>query len=159
MAISLGVDGGGASWDMFAQQYDPGVATVRGKHAMPLLRRFMPSVNSGGASATQVRDGVDLIENAGGPERFGAWAASQRRVWGARQQQGDTGDLNHIPVAARLAFEMAVNEDAERRALEGELSQLETAWREAEELAGIADRLTPVGAIEKRLDALRPPPT
>ena len=126
---------------------------------MPLLRRFMPSVNSGGASATQVRDGVDLIENAGGPEPFGAWAASQRRVWGARQQQGDTGDLNHIPVAARLAFEMAVNEDAERRALEGELSQLETAWREAEELAGIADRLTPVGAIEKRLDALRPPPT
>jgi len=68
-----------------------------------------------------------------------------------------TGDLNHIPVAARLAFEMAVNEDAERRALEGELAQLETASREAEEMTGIADRLTLVGTIEKRLDALRPP--
>jgi len=52
---------------------------------------------------------------------------------------------------------MAVNEDAERRAREGEPAQLETASREAEEMTGIADRLTLVGTIEKRLDALRPP--
>ena len=40
-----------------------------------------------------------------------------------------------------LAFEMALQEEAERRALEGELAQLEAAWREAEEIADIADRL------------------
>jgi hypothetical protein len=40
-----------------------------------------------------------------------------------------------------LAFEMALHEEAERRALEGELAQLEAAWREAEEIADIADRL------------------
>jgi hypothetical protein len=36
---------------------------------------------------------------------------------------------------------MAANEDVERRALEGELAELEAAWREAEEIAAIADRL------------------
>lgn len=40
-----------------------------------------------------------------------------------------------------LAFEMALQEEAERRALEGELAQLEAAWREADEIADIADRL------------------
>ncbi|HEY8470875.1 MAG TPA: hypothetical protein VIL18_14585 [Longimicrobiales bacterium] len=40
-----------------------------------------------------------------------------------------------------LALEMALQEEAERRALEGELAQLEAAWREAEEIADIADRL------------------
>ena len=41
----------------------------------------------------------------------------------------------------RLALEMAANEDAERRALEGELASLEAAWRGAEEIAVIADHL------------------
>ena len=36
---------------------------------------------------------------------------------------------------------MAVHEDTERRALEGELAELETAWRDAERVAGIADNL------------------
>src|SRR5690606_8138134 len=40
-----------------------------------------------------------------------------------------------------LALEMALQEEAERRALEGELAQLEAAWREADEIADIADRL------------------
>lgn len=41
----------------------------------------------------------------------------------------------------RLALEMALHEEQERRALEGELWMLERAWREAEEIAAIADRL------------------
>jgi hypothetical protein len=40
-----------------------------------------------------------------------------------------------------LALEMALHEESERRALEGELTLLESAWREAEEIAAIADRL------------------
>jgi hypothetical protein len=40
-----------------------------------------------------------------------------------------------------LALEMATQEDAERQALEGELALLEAAWREAEEIAAIADDL------------------
>lgn len=40
-----------------------------------------------------------------------------------------------------LALEMALHEETERRALEGELAALEAAWREAEEIAAIADAL------------------
>jgi hypothetical protein len=40
-----------------------------------------------------------------------------------------------------LALEMALHEESERAALAGELTALETAWREAEEIAAIADRL------------------
>ncbi len=36
---------------------------------------------------------------------------------------------------------MATHEESERRAMEGELEILETAWRQAEEIAGIADSL------------------
>jgi hypothetical protein len=46
-----------------------------------------------------------------------------------------------LPTEVRLALEMAAHEDSERRALEGELHVLEEAWREAEEIAGIADDL------------------
>jgi hypothetical protein len=49
--------------------------------------------------------------------------------------------LLHLPLADRLALEMAAHEDAERAALEGELETLAAAWREAEEIAAIADAL------------------
>jgi hypothetical protein len=54
-----------------------------------------------------------------------------------------------------LGVEMAVNEENERRALEGELSLLEAAWKEAEEIASISDRLLFPRDIEDKLDALR----
>ena len=38
-------------------------------------------------------------------------------------------------------MEMALFEDEERRAMEGELERLAAAWREAEELAAISDNL------------------
>jgi hypothetical protein len=41
----------------------------------------------------------------------------------------------------KLAIEMAVHEESERRALAGELLTLEAAWREAEEIASIADNM------------------
>jgi hypothetical protein len=40
-----------------------------------------------------------------------------------------------------LAFEMAVHEEAERRAMEGELWLLERAWKSAENIAAISDDL------------------
>ena len=60
--------------------------------------------------------------------------------------RGGTGSeertlLHVVPDVDRLALEMAANEDAERRALTGELALLEEAWREAEEIAAIADHL------------------
>jgi hypothetical protein len=51
------------------------------------------------------------------------------------------GALPRLPAPMRLALEMALHEDTERRAMEGELALLEAAWREAEEIAAIADSL------------------
>jgi hypothetical protein len=49
--------------------------------------------------------------------------------------------LHRLPAIDRLALEMAANEDFERRALAGELAALRDAWRDAEEIAAIADNL------------------
>jgi hypothetical protein len=43
--------------------------------------------------------------------------------------------------AAALALEMALHEEAERRAMEEELTALRSAWEEAELIATIADAL------------------
>lgn len=51
----------------------------------------------------------------------------------------------------RLALEMAAHEESERRAMEGELAILETAWREAEEIAAVADRLLVPKSAERWL--------
>ena len=55
----------------------------------------------------------------------------------------------------RLALEMAAFEDQERLALEGELAGLEAAWRDADELAGIADRLLEPPTVTSATDRLR----
>ena len=46
-----------------------------------------------------------------------------------------------MPKPTKLALEMALHEEQERRALEGELWLLERAWEEAEEIAEISDNL------------------
>lgn len=132
-----------------------GRTVLHGSDAVPYLRWVLPLINLGGAKSGTVQDGVRLIEEAGGPEHFGKWAAARRREWAAASTFGDTGDLNAIPAPARLAFEMAVYEDAERAALEGELSALERAWAEAEGVAAIADDLLLPATVKAKLGALK----
>ncbi len=145
-------------WDLAKKQEgknELGRLQLDGADALPLLRAQLPRVNKAGAAGRIVQDGVQLIEEAGGPERFGRWAAGKRREWAARATFGDTGDLNQIPHAARLAFEMAVHEDSEQRAMEGELAELERAWQDAEGVAHIADNLLTAPQLQQRLDALK----
>ncbi|QJR35630.1 hypothetical protein [Gemmatimonas groenlandica] len=150
----------GGYWSMARKQEgknELGRVQLHGADAVPLLRRLMPLINRGGARRNVIGDGVKLIEQAGGPERYGKWAAGMRREWAAKSTFGDTGDLSAIPAAARLAFEMAINEDAERQALEGELAQLERAWAEAEGIAVIADSLLVPDAITTQIGRLKEP--
>lgn len=65
------------------------------------------------------------------------------------------GGLGRLAPPTRLALEMALHEDSERHALEVELTPLIQAWREAEEIAGIADALLVSPAIDAQLDAMR----
>jgi hypothetical protein len=55
----------------------------------------------------------------------------------------------------RLAIEMAANEENERCLLEGDMWLIEMAWREAEEIAAIADDLAVPAEIERKLAELR----
>ncbi len=77
---------------------------------------------------------------------------TNRSFWGRGGLGSEPASLLlHLPVIDRLALEMAANEDIERRAMAGELAELEAAWREAEEIASIADGLFEVaGEMELR---------
>lgn len=144
----------GQSWNRKSNE-EIGRVQLHGAEALPLLRQVLPRVNKAGATRTLIADGVQMIDQAGGSEQFGRWAATQRRAWASKQVLGDSGDFQYIPAPARLAFEMSMHEDAERRAMEGELALLERAWADAEQIAGIADQLLIPPAVEQKLEQLR----
>ena len=50
---------------------------------------------------------------------------------------------------------MALYEESERAALEGELAPLLAAWRDAEEIAGTSDALLVAAAIDEKLVAMK----
>ena len=95
-----------------------------------------------GGNKETVRQAVDRIETAGHPERFLADIADGDRFKG---KKGVPGYIDKMPKPTKLALEMALHEEQERRALEGELWVLERAWREAEEIAEISDNPLPAG--------------
>ncbi|HJU75018.1 MAG TPA: hypothetical protein VJ717_14840 [Gemmatimonadaceae bacterium] len=85
---------------------------------------------------------VDALEVAMSDVERLAFRLTGRTFWG----HGGIGSepsaaLLDVPLVDRLALEMAAHEESERRALEGELEELEEAWREADEIATIADAL------------------
>ncbi|HEU0012956.1 MAG TPA: hypothetical protein VFQ45_04695, partial [Longimicrobium sp.] len=108
---------------------------LRGAEALAVLRRGLVELNHRGAGRTHVLAALDQIAaygSAGGyleaAGRRGELLAPQWEWGGARTQR-------------LSALEMALNDEDERRALEGDLAELEAAWRRAEEIAAIADRL------------------
>jgi hypothetical protein len=90
-------------------------------------------------SATVPR--VPSLSSSSPAERLALYVTN-RSFWarGAIGSEPAT-QLLALPMVDRLALEMAAHEDNERRAMEGELAELEEAWREAEEIAEIADSM------------------
>ena len=75
---------------------------------------------------------------------------TNRSFWGRGSITSEPSTLMlRLPLVDRLALEMAANEDTERRALEGELTELEHAWRDAEEVATIADGMFGAHQLEE----------
>src|SRR5690606_1020933 len=100
--------------------------------------------NAAGARPSVVQDAVTTLERAGGPEAFLEDLLRRPPVASRGRRQllePGTLKLGRLPTPSRLALEMALHEEQERRALEGELKALELAWQEAEEVAAIADDL------------------
>ena len=115
------------------------------------INALLPLVNGAGATARHIREAVSRIESHGDPHRFladsteGGSATTARELpapgRGKKIRLTGPGWVRKMPKPTRLALEMALHEEQERRALEDELAQFERAWREAEEIAVIADNL------------------
>ena len=112
------------------------VLELHGQDARRALERSLVRVNEKGGKRDQLRDAVALIA-AGSAEEYIRRTARAGHLLGKRKGE-ESRRIN--PVAA-LALEMALHEEQERRAMEGELAILEAAWRDAEPIADIADRL------------------
>jgi hypothetical protein len=155
----------------FALKHSYGKQELTGDRARRALGALLARANGRGARAGTVDTAASLIAEAGGAERAAVaiakasvplsrafeerWAAFQRGEWLRqpfirRDEQGRfidnqeprrMGPLWRLPREQRLALEMALHESTEQAALEGELAILEAAWREAEEIAAIADNL------------------
>jgi hypothetical protein len=140
-----------SDWGIFGW-YGKGKAVteeLEGGTAVRAAGHLMPKLNAFGGSSSQVRDAVGLIEEARGPDRLFATVSAEP----GDQRAGfffpvDSTRISKFDATVRLALEMAAHEETERRALEGELALLEEAWREAEEVAAIADRLLIPESIE-----------
>ena len=107
-----------------------------GEDARRVATAVVPQLNGAGGPRRTVQDAVRQIESSSHPGRFLFDVARDipRRL-------GKVGYVRSMPKPTKLALEMALHEEQERRALEGELWQLEQAWQEAEEIAAIADSL------------------
>ncbi|NUQ11717.1 MAG: hypothetical protein HUU26_05210 [Gemmatimonadaceae bacterium] len=153
-----------------------GRGRVVGREAERIAAVLLPQVNRYGGNRRAVAEAVDEIEDAGSAEGFierlsrsAGVAEGHAREWewsggvfvmGAswprrRGRNRGRAGLNALPGPQRLALEMALHEEAERRAMQGELEELERAWREAEEIAGISDTLLVPDSVSSMLDRLK----
>lgn len=148
-----------------------GTHLLVGDDAMRAAARLLPTVNRFGGSRSQVQDAVSLLEEVGDPARVlttvqqrHGWSPGDKRwgtgsTWsGGNKRQAVTklpGTLHSLAPRDRLALEMALHEESERRAMDGELAELERAWRDAEEIAKIADDMFVPGSIHDARERLR----
>src|SRR5438046_1898963 len=131
-------------------RYKNGQSRFEGPEAMRVASLVVPQINRFGGSRATVAAAVGEIEQVGGPERYVEQLARRAEVvtavrgrphrFGRKGKMGKTG-LYGLTTVDRLGLEMALHEEAERRALAGELALLEVAWRDAEEIAAIAGEM------------------
>ncbi len=128
-----------------------GETRVQGAEAMRIAALVVPAANRFGGSKQTVGQAVDYLSSAGSAERFldaltiSAEDATRPAIIRRRRSNWNSSTRRHglfgLSSVERLALEMALHEESERRAAAGELDELERAWREAEEIAAISDDL------------------
>ena len=117
-----------------------------GDDARIIASRMIPAANRLGAGARTAQDAVGLVEAGGGGDAA------------VRALTADTPRIGSLARPGRLALEMALHEETERQALEGELAALEAQWRAAEELAAISDGLLVPDEVERKLKRMKEAP-
>jgi hypothetical protein len=148
-------------------QHTRGRVGIEGAEARRAAAVLFPAANQGGGTKRDVQLAVTRLVDAGGAEAYLRQITRQserqsridekgRRILGEESGFPASG-LLALPISARLAIEMALHEEQERRALEGELAELEQAWREAEEIGAIADSLLLPSWIDETIKRFRAP--
>jgi hypothetical protein len=128
------------------------VLVFEGAEARQLMAKVVPQLTFYGGKKDDVTKAVNALEAEGDPDRYLRRLANNPRQWSSGTIVGTLLYQGIVPI---LAVEMAVNEENERRALQGELALLEAAWKEAEEVASISDKLVLPEGVEARLGALK----
>jgi hypothetical protein len=145
-------------------RYKNGQSRFEGPEALRIASVIVPAVNRFGGSRSTIASAVGEIEQVGGPERYVEQLARRAEVmtkvrgkphrFGRKGRMGKTG-LYGLTTVDRLGLEMALHEESERRAMAGELTLLELAWRDAEEIAAIADDMFLPEGVRSSLERLR----
>jgi hypothetical protein len=141
--MSLVPGTGSGEWGLrLLSSKETGELVLIGEEARRVAARLVPLMNSLGANRNETARAVAQLEEARSPESYLAWAARNPASYWKR-------------TVFWLATEMALNEENERQALEVELAHLEDAWKEAEEIASIADRLSLPRDVDHKLAKLK----
>jgi len=112
-------------------------AMLVGRDAQTALRQGLTYLAIARGSRQRVEDAARLVEGAGGPDQLIRDVARRELT------------LRSLAAERRLALEMAVDERAE-------VEELERQWRDAEEIAGIADgMLSTTTELEEELRRLK----
>lgn len=125
-----------------------------GPEALALAGRLLPAINVAGGAKRTVEEAVRDLDAQHGSE---AYLERYFTSVGPVDRKGRPKPVSTLPAPTRLALEMALHEEAERRAIEGELAVLEAAWAEAEEIAGISDNMLLPASVETKLEELKRP--
>lgn len=112
-----------------------------GETAHRVVSRSIVHFNDKGASREKVTEAIGLLEHAGSAEDYIRRAARRAVLLSKSSNPLSITGTTVMNDVTGLALEMALHDESERRAMEGELSALEEAWREAETIAHIADAL------------------
>jgi hypothetical protein len=128
-----------------------------GEEAVRVATTLLPAVNFAGASKKSVKAAVERLETFNGSEGYldALWAGRADTLTKTTRKGVKPKALQSLAGPTRITLEMALHEEQERRAIRGELRLLETAWREAEEIANIADNMFVPEETEAQLDAMR----
>jgi hypothetical protein len=129
---------------------------LHGDVAVRALANALPHVNSDGAGKRGVRDAFTIVNDVSNVQQLLQRASRMKPKYRADYHMDDgQAALGGLPAPMRLALEMALHEDDERRAMEGELHELEQRWREADTIARIADGLFMPDSVGEQLQTLR----
>lgn len=138
--------------DPLKQQHwgDAVLSNLTGDHALRALSTILPHVNHDGGTERTVRQAVDSITDA--KDLSGIISNAPVRRWSQSiHTKRWERNLSTLPASIRLALEMSLHETDERRAMEGELHELENRWKEADAIAKIADEMFLPENMDERL--------